>query len=87
MNASTLKSNRAIALLAKKMQAAVKTMVRAGLQLLFVGAGLIACVVPIYYDGESVKGIAVIRVPGGKAVKHDGIKIEFVGSIGEGSLL
>jgi hypothetical protein len=37
---------------------------------------------PVYYDGESVRGTAVVRVREGKAVKHDGIKIEFVGSIG-----
>ncbi|KAI5474357.1 hypothetical protein MNV49_003497 [Pseudohyphozyma bogoriensis] len=36
---------------------------------------------PIYYDGESVKGQAVVRVRDGKGVKHDGIKVEFVGSI------
>ena len=38
--------------------------------------------IPIYYDGESVKGTAVLRIGSGKAVKHDGIKVEFVGSIG-----
>jgi len=36
---------------------------------------------PVYYDGESVKGQVVIRTKDGKAVKHDGIKAEFVGSI------
>ncbi|GAA97608.1 uncharacterized protein L969DRAFT_87706 [Mixia osmundae IAM 14324] len=36
---------------------------------------------PIYYDGESVKGLATVRVRDGKAIKHEGIKVEFVGSI------
>merc|ERR1711939_1262143 len=36
---------------------------------------------PVYYDGESVRGQAVVRVRDGKAVKHDGIKIEFVGTV------
>lgn len=31
---------------------------------------------------QTVKGEAAIRVPGGKSVKHDGIKVEFVGAIG-----
>lgn len=36
---------------------------------------------PVYYDGESVKGQVIIRAKDGKAVKHEGIKVEFVGSI------
>ncbi|GAA5826439.1 hypothetical protein JCM11251_002368 [Rhodosporidiobolus azoricus] len=36
---------------------------------------------PVYLDGESVKGQAIIRVKDGKPIKHDGIKVEFVGSI------
>lgn len=36
---------------------------------------------PVYYDGESVKGQIVVRAKDGKAIKHDGIKVEFVGSI------
>ncbi|BGP16872.1 hypothetical protein JCM10213_007319 [Rhodosporidiobolus nylandii] len=36
---------------------------------------------PIYLDGESVRGQAIVRVKDGKGVKHDGIKVEFVGSI------
>lgn len=39
---------------------------------------------PVYFDGESVKGQALVRVRDGKGVKHDGIKVEFVGSIGAG---
>ncbi|KZV95841.1 vacuolar protein sorting-associated protein 26 [Exidia glandulosa HHB12029] len=36
---------------------------------------------PIYYDGESVQGQITIRVRDGKRIAHDGIKVEFVGSI------
>ncbi|GAA5851441.1 hypothetical protein JCM8547_001095 [Rhodosporidiobolus lusitaniae] len=36
---------------------------------------------PVYLDGESVRGQAIIRVKDGKGVKHDGVKVEFVGSI------
>ncbi|GAA6003025.1 hypothetical protein JCM10207_001951 [Rhodosporidiobolus poonsookiae] len=36
---------------------------------------------PVYLDGESVRGQAIIRVKDGKGIKHDGIKVEFVGSI------
>jgi len=36
---------------------------------------------PVYYDGESIVGQATIRVRDGKKVVHDGIKVEFVGSI------
>ncbi|KAF7366313.1 hypothetical protein MSAN_00887500 [Mycena sanguinolenta] len=38
---------------------------------------------PVYYDGESVTGTVAIRVRDGKKLQHDGIKVEFVGSIGE----
>lgn len=31
---------------------------------------------------QTVRGQAIVRVPGGKSIKHDGIKIEFVGVIG-----
>lgn len=37
--------------------------------------------VPVFFDGESVKGSVVVRSRDGKLVKHDGIKVEFVGSI------
>ncbi|CAK5263990.1 unnamed protein product [Mycena citricolor] len=36
---------------------------------------------PVYYDGESVSGQVSIRVRDGKKMQHDGIKVEFVGSI------
>lgn len=38
---------------------------------------------PAYYDGESVKGQATIRVRDGKKLVHDGIKVQLVGNIGE----
>ncbi|KAK0544328.1 Vacuolar protein sorting-associated protein 26 [Tilletia horrida] len=36
---------------------------------------------PIYYDGENIKGLIQIRVRDGKKIQHDGIKVEFIGSI------
>ncbi|WFD36511.1 Vacuolar protein sorting-associated protein 26 [Malassezia cuniculi] len=36
---------------------------------------------PLYYDGESIKGTVVIQPRNGKKLQHDGIKIEFIGSI------
>jgi len=36
---------------------------------------------PVYYDGDSITGQATIRVRDGKKLTHDGIKIEFIGSI------
>ncbi|KIJ39211.1 hypothetical protein M422DRAFT_31107 [Sphaerobolus stellatus SS14] len=36
---------------------------------------------PIYYDGDSISGQATVRVRDGKKLTHDGIKIEFIGSI------
>ncbi|KAH8914969.1 putative PEP8-vacuolar protein sorting/targeting protein [Atractiella rhizophila] len=36
---------------------------------------------PVYLDGESVKGQVTIRSRDGKAIRHEGIKIEFVGTI------
>ena len=38
---------------------------------------------PVYYDGEGVSGQIAVRVRDGKKVNHDGIKVEFVGAIGE----
>ena len=38
---------------------------------------------PVYFDGESVQGEVVIRSRDGKKWAHDGIRIEFVGGIGE----
>ena len=37
---------------------------------------------PVYYDGEGVGGTVSIRVRDGKKITHDGIKVEFVGTIG-----
>jgi len=36
---------------------------------------------PVYLDQEGVTGQVVIRVREGKGVKHEGVKVEFVGSI------
>jgi len=36
---------------------------------------------PVYYDGDSVTGTVAIRVRDGKKLTHEGIKVEFVGSI------
>ncbi|KAF8128667.1 vacuolar protein sorting-associated protein 26-domain-containing protein [Boletus edulis] len=36
---------------------------------------------PVYYDGDSVGGQVTIRVRDGKKMSHDGIKVEFVGTI------
>ncbi|CAO3569190.1 unnamed protein product [Mortierella alpina] len=36
---------------------------------------------PLYFDGETVAGKINIRVRDGKRVEHNGIKVEFVGSI------
>lgn len=38
---------------------------------------------PVYYDGETVAGEVVIRSRDGKKWAHDGIRIDFVGGIGE----
>ncbi|GAW03840.1 vacuolar protein sorting-associated protein 26 [Lentinula edodes] len=40
---------------------------------------MISC--PVYYDGDTVSGQISIRTRDGKKVQHDGIKVEFVGSI------
>ncbi|KAA1089507.1 Vacuolar protein sorting-associated protein 26B [Puccinia graminis f. sp. tritici] len=36
---------------------------------------------PVYLDGEGVTGQVIIRVREGKGIKHEGVKVEFVGSI------
>ncbi|KAG8933895.1 Vacuolar protein sorting-associated protein 26B [Tulasnella sp. 417] len=36
---------------------------------------------PVYYDGEAVAGQVVVRLRDGKKLVHDGIKVEFVGTI------
>lgn len=38
---------------------------------------------PVYFDGESVKGQVHVRTRDGKRLVHEGIKLEFVGCIGE----
>lgn len=38
---------------------------------------------PLYMDGESVKGAVTIRPKDGKRLEHTGIKIQFIGVIGE----
>ena len=38
---------------------------------------------PIFYDGEGIKGVVNIRLKDGRKFAHEGIKVEFVGSIGE----
>ncbi|KAJ5814992.1 Vacuolar protein sorting-associated protein 26 [Penicillium riverlandense] len=37
--------------------------------------------VPLYMDGESVKGIVTIRPKDGKRLEHTGIKVQFIGTI------
>ena len=39
--------------------------------------------VPLYMDGESVKGQITVRPKDGKTLHHSGIKVQFIGSIGE----
>ena len=36
---------------------------------------------PLYMDGESVKGIITVRPKDGKRLEHNGIKVQFIGSI------
>ncbi|KAG8902119.1 Vacuolar protein sorting-associated protein 26B [Tulasnella sp. 408] len=36
---------------------------------------------PVYYDGEPVTGQVVVRLRDGRKLVHDGIKVEFVGTI------
>ncbi|KAJ1993609.1 Vacuolar protein sorting-associated protein 26 [Dimargaris cristalligena] len=36
---------------------------------------------PLYYDGETVAGKVIVRVKDGRKLEHNGIKVEFVGSI------
>lgn len=38
--------------------------------------------VPLYMDGESVKGQVTVRPKDGKRLEHTGIKLQFVGTIG-----
>ena len=39
--------------------------------------------VPLYLDGESVKGQVTVRPKDGKRLEHTGIKVQFIGTIGE----
>lgn len=43
--------------------------------------------VPLYMDGESVKGQVTIRPKDGKRLEHMGIKVQFIGTIGLPPLL
>lgn len=43
--------------------------------------------VPLYMDGESVKGAVTIRPKDGKRLEHTGIKVQFIGTIGTRRLL
>ena len=43
--------------------------------------------VPLYMDGESVKGAVTIRPKDGKRLEHTGIKVQFIGTIGKPSRL
>ena len=38
---------------------------------------------PLYLDGESVKGGVTIRPKDGKRLEHTGIKVQFIGTIGD----
>ena len=38
---------------------------------------------PLYADGESVRGAVTVRPKDGKRLEHTGIKVQFIGTIGE----
>ena len=38
---------------------------------------------PLYMDGESVKGQVTVRPKDGKRLEHTGIKVQFIGCIGQ----
>ena len=38
---------------------------------------------PLYKDGESVKGDVTVRPKDGKRLEHTGIKVQFIGTIGQ----
>mgnify|MGYP003623110458 CR=1 FL=1 len=38
---------------------------------------------PLYMDGESVKGAVTVRPKDGKRLEHTGIKVQFIGTIGQ----
>ena len=37
----------------------------------------------LYYDGETVAGNVMVNIKAGKKLEHQGIRIEFIGQIGE----
>ena len=37
---------------------------------------------PVYFDGESLRGSVVVQPRNTKRMQHDGVKIEFIGCIG-----
>lgn len=39
--------------------------------------------IPLYMDGESVKGQVTVRPKDGKRLEHTGIKLQFIGTIGK----
>lgn len=39
--------------------------------------------VPLFVDGETVKGTVAIRLKDGRRLEHVGIKVQFIGTIGE----
>lgn len=43
--------------------------------------------VPLYMDGESVKGAVTVRPKDGKRLEHTGIKVQFIGTIGTDTAL
>lgn len=42
---------------------------------------------PLFIDGETVKGSVVIRPKDGRRLEHIGIKVQFIGTIGESALV
>ena len=38
---------------------------------------------PLYFDGETVAGQVLVNLKPGKKFEHQGIRIEFMGQIGE----
>jgi len=38
--------------------------------------------IPLYMDGESLKGAVTVRPKDGKRLEHTGIKVQFIGTIG-----
>lgn len=38
---------------------------------------------PLYMDGETVRGAVTVRPKDGKRLEHLGIKVQFIGTIGQ----